>query len=60
MILILLFHYLLIELFLICVHLSIGEIGDPYNFFPMYNNGITYDAVTIFSGNKIPLIQGGE
>ena len=29
-------------------------------FFPMYNNGITYDAVTIFSGNKIPLIQGGE
>ena len=29
-------------------------------FFPMYNNGITYDAVIIFSGNKIPLIQGGE
>lgn len=29
-------------------------------FFPIYNNGITYDAVTIFNGNKIPLIQGGE
>lgn len=30
-------------------------------FFPMYNNSdIVYDAVTIFNGNKIPLIQGGE
>lgn len=29
-------------------------------FFPIYNNGIVYDAVTIFNGDKIPLIQGGE
>ena len=29
-------------------------------FFPIYNKNIAYDAVTMFTGNKIPLIQGGE